>query len=59
MESNSLIKTEIVVKNEIVDIKDEPLMEDEEMDFSLGYFSDDFDPSLIVEKNHQKEKYNS
>ena len=55
-ENNSLIKTEIVVKNEIVDIKDEPLMEDpdEEMDFSLGYFSDDFDPSLIVEKTTRK-----
>ena len=54
LENNSLIKTEIVVKNEIVDIKDEPLMEDEEMDFSLGYFSDDFDPSLIVEKTTRK-----
>ena len=46
LENNSVIKTEIVVKNEIVDIKDEPLSGNEEIDFSLGYFSDDFNPSF-------------
>ena len=38
---HSSVQTIIPIKNEIIDIKDEPLAEDVDFDFGLGYSSDD------------------
>ena len=52
---NSSVQTIIPVKNEIIDIKDEPL-EDVEFDFALGYSSDDSLPLSNFSKTVKAQK---
>ena len=57
LDENSILNSEIAVKNELINIKEEPIEDALEFDLNLEYSSDEYLPSP-VKKSKRKKKLN-